>query len=91
MPYYISQASMNPISRVFAALVAALALVGAFFFGLVILALFVGLGLLLGLGFWLRMWWVRRHLPREETKADTGSVQGEIIDAEYTVVSRRRD
>ena len=51
MPYYISQTSMNPIvPHMLAALVAALALVGAFFFGLVVLALFVGMGLVFWLG-----------------------------------------
>jgi len=91
MPYYISQTPMNPVSRVLATLVAALTLVGAFFFGLVVLVLFVGIGLLLWLGFWLRMWWIRRQLPREEAAAEPKPGQGEIIDAEYTVVSRRRD
>jgi len=91
MPYYISPAPMNPISRVLAALVAALALVAAFFFGLVVLVLFVGAGLVLWLGFRLRMWWIRRNLPLDETTPDHSPGKGEVIDAEYTVVSRRRD
>lgn len=91
MPYYISQPPMNPVSRIVAAMVAAVALVGAFFFGLLVLALIVGLGLLLWLGFWLRLWWLRRHLPQEKTTAESSGEQGEIIDAEYKVVSRRRD
>ena len=91
MPYYISQTPMNPVSRIVAAMVAAVALVGAFFFGLLVLALFAGLGLLLWLGFWLRLWWLRRHLPQGETTAESSGEQGEIIDGEYRVVSRRRD
>ena len=91
MPYYISQTPMNPVSRVLATLVAGLALVGAFFFGLVVLVLFVGVGLLLWLGFRLRMWWIRRQLRGDEAATGHSSGQGETIDAEYTVVSRRRD
>ena len=91
MPYYISQTPMNPLSRVLAALVAALALLGAFFFGLVVLALFVGVGLVFWLGLRLRIWWFRRHLPRNEVTPDHNPEQGEVIDAEYTVVSKRRD
>jgi len=91
MPYYISQTPMNPLSRVLAALVAALVLVGAFFFGLVVLALIVGVGLIFWLGLRLRMWWLRRHLPRNEVTPDLGPKEGEVIDAEYTVVSKQRD
>jgi len=91
MPYYISQTPMNPLSRVLAALVAALALVGALFFGLVVLVLIVGLGLVFWLGLRLRIWWFRRHLPRNEVTPDHNPGQGEVIDAEYTVVSKRRD
>lgn len=82
---------MNPVSRVLAAIVAALVLVGAVFFGLIALALIVGLGLVFWLGLSLRMWWLRRKLPGGETAPDHRPGQGEVIDAEYTVVSKRRD
>ena len=38
MPYYITPPPMNPLSRLLAAIVAVLALVGAFFFGVFVLA-----------------------------------------------------
>jgi hypothetical protein len=91
MPYYISQTPMNPLSRVLAALVAAVVLVGAFFFGLVVLALIVGVGLIFWLGLRLRIWWLTRHSPRHENTPDHVPGEGDVIDAEYTVVSKQRD
>ena len=91
MPYYISQQPVNPVMRVFAALFAVLAFAGAFFFGLIILAVVVGIGLLLWLGIRLRMWWIMRHMPPAEVSSAAPSAQSEVIDAEYTVVSREQD
>lgn len=82
---------MNPVSRVIAALVAVLALAGAFFFGLVVLILVFGLGFLFWLGIRLRMWWIMRRMPVAEAAPEQPAGQGEVIDAEYTVISRRRD
>ena len=82
---------MNPIARVFAALIAVLALAGAFFFGLIILAVVVGLGLLAWIVIRLRIWWIMRQMPAEEPTAPPSSSQGEAIDAEYTVVSKKQD
>ncbi len=82
---------MNPVSRVIAALVAVLALAGAFFFGLVVLILVFGLGFLFWLGIRLRMWWIMRRMPAADAVPDQPDGQGEVIDAEYTVISRRRD
>lgn len=91
---------MNPLSRLLAGLLAVLALVGAFFFGLVVLALVFGLGLLAWLALTLRMWWLRRQLggargspgPAEPPGDDPGqrgsSREGNVIDADYEVVSR---
>lgn len=82
---------MNPVSRVIAALVAVLALAGAFFFGLIVLILVFGLGFLFWLGIRLRMWWIMRRMPGADAVPDQPAGQGEVIDAEYTVISRRRD
>ncbi len=82
---------MNPLSRVLTAVMAVLALAAAFFFGLIVLVLAVGAGLLFWLGIRLRLWWIRRHLlPIDADPAGTQH-KGEVIDAEYTVVSRRKD
>ena len=82
---------MNPLSRALAAIMAVLALVAAFFFGLIVLALAVGVGLLFWLGFRLRLWWIGRHIPPADTTPASTQQKGEVIDAEYTVVSRRKD
>lgn len=82
---------MNPLSRLLAGVTAVLALVAAFFFGLVVLALAVGIGLLFWLGVRLRLWWMRRHIPPVDTAPAGTPQKGEVIDAEYTVVSRQKD
>jgi type IV secretory pathway TrbD component len=82
---------MNPFSRALAVVTAVLALAAAFFFGLIVLALAVGFGLLFWLVFRIRMWWIRRHLPPIEAKPETRQNQDEVIEAEYTVISRRSD
>jgi hypothetical protein len=95
MPYYINQAPMNPVSRVIASMLAVLAVVGAVFFGLIVLVVVFGLGLLLWLGIRLRMWWILRNQPRNQPRTqaapDPQGEAGEVIDAEYTVVSRKPD
>jgi hypothetical protein len=85
---------LNPLARVLAGLLAVLALAGAFFFGLVVLALAVGLGLLAWLAFALRVWWLRRQ-GRDKASGGSGAKakvrRGEVIEADYEVVSRRDD
>jgi len=87
MQYYITPPPMNPLARLLAGILAVLALVGAFFFGIFILALAVGLGLVAWLFLWVRMWWIRRKQPVAGVQPAERS--GNVIDAEYTVVSRR--
>lgn len=91
---------MNPLARLLAGVLAVLALAGAFFFGLVVLGLAVGLGLLAWLALTLRLWWLRRRMQRAGNRgrsAETpgggqgGADQGRVIDADYEVVSRRRE
>jgi len=91
---------MNPVTRIVAGLLGALALVGAFFFGLVVLAVAIGLGVLAWLFVTLRMWWLRRRWQSQvEAGAATGPArpgpsghrESEVIEADYEVVSRRED
>jgi len=100
MPYRLPPPPMNPLSRILASLLAVLAVVGALFFGLVVLALAVGLGLLAWLGLALRMWWLRRRLSGSSAKgsaeagprtAAPGGREDDVIEADYEVVSRRKD
>lgn len=91
---------MNPLSRILASLLAVLAVVGAFFFGLVVLALAIGLGLLAWLALASRMWWLRRRFGgrRATGSADAGPGAAgpgvradDVIEADYEVVSRREE
>jgi len=100
VPYYIAPPPLNPVSRVLAALLGVLALVGAFFFGLVVLAVAVGLGVLAWLFVTLRIWWLRRRWqdpvsggPRSaKGRPDANGRRGdEVIEADYEVISRRED
>lgn len=99
MKYYISQAPANPVTRIIAALVASVCLLGAFFFGLVILAVVAVLIAVFGLVFWVRTWWYQRRAPAGRVHREPGPAPGsasrsrqqDFIEAEYTVVSERRD
>lgn len=101
MQNYLGPPPMNPLSRLLAGFVAVLALAGALFFGVFILALVVGLGLIAWIVLRVRIWWIGRKLSRGGAGSGSAGVHeprpepdsrergGEIIDAEYTVVSRQ--
>jgi hypothetical protein len=98
MTYRLPPPPSNPLARVLAGLLALLALAGAFFFGLVVLALAVGLGLLAWSALALRFWWLRRR-EGDRNRDDDGNGaregraarHGQVIDADYEVVSRHDD
>ena len=89
---------MNPVSRILAGVLGIAVLAAAFFFGFIVLMLAAGLGVLAWLLLALRMWWLRRqwarHGPGVEAHRDgwarPGSArEGEVIEADYEVVTRR--
>jgi hypothetical protein len=78
------------------ALLGLVVLAGAFMLGLVALVVVLSLGLLAGLGLWLRMAWIRRQLRQQGftepgVQARERPGQAEVIEAEYTVIKRHRD
>lgn len=77
---------MNLVLRLVFAMTAILVLAGAFFFGLVVLMVVMTVFFLLVLFLYLRSWWLGRATVTK-ARAESGD---EVIDAEYTVVSRRR-
>ena len=81
---------MNPVSRLLAAIFAVLAVVAAMFFGFIVLIILLAAFSLFTLVFYLRSRWLGRangaHVPGKKSSVSDGTV----IDAEYTVVSRRR-
>jgi len=93
MPYLLEPPPLNPLTRLLAGILAVLALVGAFVFGLFVIAMVVGIGILAWLAFWLRMVWLRRRLAKAGSRPDAGSGRdsGKVIEAEYTVVSSKKD
>jgi membrane protein implicated in regulation of membrane protease activity len=100
VPHYFTPPPMNPLSAILAGMLTVLALVGAFFFGVFILILVVGLAVLTWLILTLRLWWLRRRwngraggrgqdpFVREDR---VKNAEGQVIDADYEVISRRED
>jgi hypothetical protein len=100
---YISGPPMNPLTRLMAAIIGVLALVGAFFFGVFIFVGALVLGLLAWVAIRLRIWWLRRRLGNVGTVSPGGfgaqrpgeapsSKNGEdVIEAEYEVISRKEE
>jgi hypothetical protein len=61
----------------------------------VILAIVLGLAALLAAVFSVRVWWLRRKLRKAPPRGAAGhgpasQTRGELIEAEYTVVSERK-
>jgi len=91
MKYSISPPPMNPIARLVTAFFAALTLLAAFFFGLAVLIVLAGAFCLFVLVFYLRWWWLGRAAAGRQPTPTGSAADGKIIEAEYTVVSRRRN
>jgi hypothetical protein len=98
MQYYLAPPPLNPLARILAGVLALAALVGAFFFGLIILLLAIGLGVLGWLFLTFRVWQLRRRQARGDGGVRNGSQsrghqsrQGDAIDAEYEVISDREE
>lgn len=91
MPYYISPPPQNPLTRIIAAIIAVVTLAGALMLGMVALLVVAGLGLVAGLALWLRVSWIKHRLRKSgvDPSANLGTQEksGDVIDAEYTVVS----
>jgi hypothetical protein len=95
MTYYLGPPPQNPLARILTAIVALLALAGAFMLGVVTLIVVAGLGLLAWLGLWARMLWLRRRMrgrPAEGRHDGHGDQRAnQVIETEYTIISRRQD
>jgi len=91
MPYYISPPPQNPLTRLVAAIIAVFALVGTFIIGAAAVLVIAGVGLIAGLALWARVAWVKHQLKKSGVNFGEGTMpkreSGEVIDAEYTVVS----
>ncbi len=75
----------GPIAQLLGFIVGLGMLVLSVFLGTFLLAALLGLALVLGLVFYLRLWWLGRQMRRD-------GVDEEIIETEYTVIdTRERD
>lgn len=91
--YYISAPPANPLSRILAAVFAVLLLVGAVVFGVFVFAVIAALGLISWVALSVRRWWLGRKGVESppSAKSEQPADSSNVIDAEYTVISRRRD
>lgn len=100
MTYYISPPPQGPLTRVVTGIIAMLMLIGGFMVGMVALLVIAGIGLIAGIAIWLRVAWVKRQLRKNgvdlgaginPSAASTTKGSGQIIEAEYTVISEREE
>lgn len=89
MQYRLHRARMpdNPLLQFVALVVAAIMAVGAVFLGAILLSLFLGLALIVGVVLYVRLWWLRRKMSRRSEGQRTRS--GDFVEVEYTVVEER--
>jgi Flp pilus assembly protein TadB len=95
MPYYLNPPPSNPLSKLIAAVIAVLALMGSFILGFAVLLVVAGIGLLLAIAIWVRVFMIKRRLKKQGVHFEDMSrpVQrtGDVIEAEYTVISERQE
>ena len=80
----IQQRPRNPLVQILAMLGGLLVFAAAFVLGFFLLAVLLGLLLLLGLGVYLRIWWLRRKFTH-------GAESDNVLETEYHVVDRNTD
>jgi len=100
MPYYISPPPQSPLARIIAGIIGLFALVGAFMIGMAALLVVIGLGFIAAVAIWLRLAWIKRRLRKSgidlgvktnASSTDSSKVSGQVIEAEYTVISKREE
>ena len=89
MQYRLYRARLpeNPLLQFVALVFAAIMAVGAIFLGAILLSLFLGLALIVGVILYIRLWWLRRSLSKRAEGQRMRS--GEVVEVEYTVVDER--
>jgi len=80
----LQQPPRNPLLRILGVLGGLLVFAVSFVLGFFLLAVMLGLILLVGLAFYLRIWWLRRKFARD-VESDN------VIETEYHVVDRNTD
>ena len=100
MTYYISPPPQGPLARIIAGIIAVLMLIGGFMIGMVALLIIAGVGLVAGLAIWARVTWIKRQFRKNGVDLNAGfnpstvapkEESGQVIEAEYTVISEREE
>jgi len=95
MKYYLSPPASGPFARIVASLLAVCALAAVVFFGLIAFVIIVAVVSIVVVVGWVRAQFLNRGLGRGQERVqprEPGSSNGHaVIDAEYKVISRRRD
>ncbi len=95
MTQYINPPPQNPLTKIIAAVIATFVLIGSFMIGIAALMVVACIGLVVGIAIWLRVAWIKRHLRKSgvvfDAPVDMSREPGQVIDAEYTVVSDKKD
>jgi len=100
MTYYISPPPQGPLARIIASIIAVLMLIGGFMIGMVALLVIAGVGLVAGLAIWARVAWIKRQFRKNGVDLNAGfnpstvtpkEDPGQVIEAEYTVISEREE
>jgi hypothetical protein len=88
------------LARIIATIIAALMLIGGFMIGMVALLVIAGVGLVAGLAIWARVAWIKRQFRKSGVDLNAGfnpttvapkEEPGQVIEAEYTVISEREE
>lgn len=91
MPQYINPPPQNPLTKIIAAVIATFVLIGTFMIGIAALVVVACVGLVVGVAIWLRIAWIKRKFRKSgvtfDAPVDMSGEPGQVIDAEYTVIS----
>ena len=95
MKYYLSPPASGPFARIIASLLAVCVLAAVVFFGLIAFVILVAVVSIVIVVAWVRTRFLKRGLGRGQERVqptEPGSSNDHaVIDAEYKVISRRRD
>jgi len=95
MPYYINPPPGNPLSRIIAAIIGVFLLAGGFIIGTAAFLIIAGIAVIAGLALWLRVAWIKHQLRKGGVDFNSAPQRrpntGDVIDAEYTVVSVKEE
>ncbi|HET7922295.1 MAG TPA: hypothetical protein VFM15_06030 [Gammaproteobacteria bacterium] len=75
----------GPLRRLLMAAAVVAAACVVVFLGAIVMAVVFGVGLLLLLAFYLRLWWIRRRLGLDLRPRHPRRTGGSVIEGEYTV------